>query len=460
LTDVLDCGHIPLLKLVNNDRGGLNTRGYLRENNSRSSSRPGGVEFLPSVDSSSIMGASSILKSLNSLPRTFKKPQNKVSKKSKDDEKTVLLNTALEYRKNAKDILDSSRLYFEAAILFDEINMPEHAIENFEKAVKRHNAALIVDTYDLPDSPILQRKIERMSTYHRIPFLKKRAEIREELIFAEEERQRLRAIVSNCQLFRLHLRHSQFNQAYEKMNASFKDCSSTVEHSEVLWYSHNILKDFVNSGIIEIPYFDQVEHSTGGPLAEAHIHILNELIEQDGTNPELFDYLGLRYAQRSEFEQSRLYYKRARELRDPQCDPDEMVERWKMRPDRITEEKVFEAISKKYYLKYDNDLKVDEDTAANRQDYLTFNGLHQSSNTKLYIPPDQGWEPSVNSLLAKYSTNVQFLNTLVNTQHPMYATNKNQQKEIEKEKKRENKEDKISLRHINIGPIMRYKDII
>jgi len=138
-----------------------------------------------------------------------------------------------------------------------------------------------------------------------------------------------------------------------------------------------------------------------------------------------------------------------------------MVERWKMRPDRITEEKVFEAISKKYYLKYDHDVKVDEDTAINRLDYLTFNGLHQSSNTKLYIPPDQGWEPSVNSLLAKYSTNVQFLNTLVNRQHPMYATIMMQEKEREKEKKRENKkEENITLRNINTGPIIRYKDIL
>lgn len=460
LTDVLECGHIPLLKLESLAKN-LNSRGNLKEN-SKSSSRQGRVEFLPSLDSSSIMGASSILKSLNSLPRTFKMPKTKISKKSKDDMRTETLNSALEYKKNAKNILDSSRLYFEAAILFDELDMSEHAIENFEKSSKRHDAALIVDTYDLPDSIIFQRKLERMSIYHKMPFLKARAEIREQLIFAEEERQRLRAIVSNCQLFRLYLRHSKFKLAYDKMNRSFKDCTSTVEHSEMLWYAHNILKDFVNSGIIEVPYFDQVEHSTGGPLAEAHIHILNELIEQDGTNPELFDYLGLRFAQRSEFEQSRLYYKRARELRDPQCDPDEMLERWKMRPERITEDKVVEAISKKYYLKYDNDVIIDEDIATNRQDYVNFNGTHKSSNTKLYVPPDQGWEPSVNSLLEKYSGNVEFLNTLVNKHNVNYVIMKAQEEELGKEKlkSRDKKKDFASLRNINTGHISRYRDII
>jgi len=456
LTDVLDCGHIPLLKLTSNERTGLNSRGYLRQNSSRN--RHEEVEFLPSIDSSSIMGASSILKSLNSLPRTFKKPKNKISKKSKDDQKTEILNTALEYKKHAKEILDKSRLYFEAAVLFDELNMSEHAIENFEKATNRFNAALIVDTYDLPNSPELERKIERMSLHHRIPFLKKRAEIREQLIFAEEERQRLRAIVSNCQLFRLYLKHSDFKLAYEKMNFSFKDCTSTVEHSEMLWYFHSILKDFIHSGIIEISYFDQVEHSTGGPLAEAHIHILNELIEQDGTNPDFFDYLGLRYAQRGEFEQSRLYYKRARELRDPQCDPEEMIERWKLRPQRISEEKVFEAISKKYYLKYENDTEVDNNIAINRQDYINFNGCHKSSSIKLYKPPDQGWEKSVNSLLVKYSGSVQFLNTLVNEKNPNYNTLKEKDKIAKLSN--EDKNNDYNIKNINTGIITNYRDII
>lgn len=454
LTDVLECGHVPLLKLNPNERRGISSRGYLNENSSRN--RGSDIEFLPSIDSSSIMGASSILKSLNSLPRTYKKPKSNISKKSKDDKKTEILNTALEYKKNAKEILDKSRLYFEAAILFDELNMSEHAIENFENATHRMNAALIVDTYDLPDSPQLQRKLERMSIDHKILFLKRRAEIREQLIFAEEERQRLRAIVSNCQLFRLYLKHSEFKLAYERMNFSFKDCTSTVEHSEMLWYFHNILKDFIHSGIIEIPYFDQVEHSTGGPLAEAHIHILNELVEQDGTNPDFFDCLGLRYAQRGEFEQSRLYYKRARELRDPQCDPEEMIERWKMRPLRISEEKVSEAISKKYYLKYENDIEIDNDIAINRQDYINFNGTHKSSSIKLYIPPDQGWEASVTSLLVKYADATKFLNTLVNSNNPNY----NNLKEEDKIKKSNEDKYDYKIKNINTGVITNYKDII
>ena len=170
--------------------------------------------------------------------------------------------------KNAKSVLDPSRLLFDAGILFDEIGMLDKAKMCFTKATKLTNAAAIVDGYDLPESPEFIRKVSRMSERHKVILFAQRAELRVSLITAEEERQRLRAMVSYCQLIRINLLLEDYEAAHASLLAAFRTTVSAAEHSELLVYTHNILKEFSSKSFGELSKGQQVVRASAGPLAE------------------------------------------------------------------------------------------------------------------------------------------------------------------------------------------------
>ena len=157
-----------------------------------------------------------------------------------------------------------------------------------------------------------------MGTGPRAAYLRKREVLRDKLIFMEDERQRLRAVVSSCQLFRLFLVANQIAKAQQSIQRIFAECKSAVERAELLWYIHSALVEHLelNPRYKELSNYKQVLYETGGPIADTHIAVLLELLEENGSNPEVHHYLGFRYSQKCDFKNSVYYYMRERVLLD------------------------------------------------------------------------------------------------------------------------------------------------
>lgn len=151
----------------------------------------------------------------------------------------------------------------------------------------------------------------------RAAYLYKRELLREKLIFMEEERQRLRTIVSSCQLFRLFLVANQIARAQQSIQRIFVECKSALERAELLWYVHSALVEHLelNPRYKELPNSKQVLFETGGLIADTHVAVLLELLEENASNPEVHHYLGFRYSQKCDFKNSVYYYMRERVLR-------------------------------------------------------------------------------------------------------------------------------------------------
>lgn len=354
------------------------------------------------IEQMSILNHSSVLKSLNSIPRVITDKENPVTnntrrtgKASKADDFDFKFKRAMVVMNYAKKVVDSGRILFEAALLFDEIKQYELAIKCYEKAVIKINSGDVVDTYDLPITVEYNRKIERMSKFQLVTFLKRRSELREQLIFAEDERQRLRGIVANCQLLRLHLKRNNFPGAHNAMYHALRDCKTQVERSEILWYCHSVLKCYVNSEKFEIPLDQQILRGTAGTVAETHIDVLHELLEENATNAGLYEFLGLRYAEKQEFEKSSFYYVKARQLHDNPA----YISRKEGLQEKIKLTKEFKFVGLDTIENIDNFHKkqtikdynfVPENKAI--KDYSTFHGVHNHGDTLVIVPPPGGWE--------------------------------------------------------------------
>jgi hypothetical protein len=158
------------------------------------------------------------------------------------------LSQALLFMNLSKEILDSSRLMFEAASLFDELMAYERAADCYLKSTKLIDPGVVVDTYDLPEDEIYRRKVERMSNFRVIEFKENRKKLRDSLIFEESERQRLRARASFCHLLRIYLLElKDLKLAHMYLCQAFKSCANTEEHNELLYYTHFVIKAFAVS---------------------------------------------------------------------------------------------------------------------------------------------------------------------------------------------------------------------
>jgi hypothetical protein len=208
-----------------------------------------------------------------------------------------------------------------------------------------------------------------MSNFQKDEFIAKRDALVGGLVYAEEERQRLRAIVSNCQLFRLYLQTMELDKSHKCLTLFFKDSTTVLENSELLWYSHSILQDFSASGRAEISIDQQIIRASAGPLAEAHINILHELLEEDGRNPEVLNCLGLRYAEKCNFSDSKMYYKRARDLSLEYRNPAELIKTWQIRKE-VDHIELKRSLNKRCVERYDT-IK-DKDNGINKKEF-TFN---------------------------------------------------------------------------------------
>lgn len=237
--------------------------------------------------------------------------------KYKRADKNTMLIKATEMVHDAALMVDPTRLLFEAACIFDEMDIVEKATKYFEKCTIMCDPSAVVDAYDLTEDEGHARKLERMADSHRRQYLQERSRLRVHLIYAEEERQRLRNIVSRCQLIRLYLLQDDFPSAHAHLVNAFQLTISPAENSELLCYAHSVLKEYSLKCFGEYRKDQQLVRGSAGPLAEAHLNILFELLEEDSRNADVLEWLGRRYAEKCDFNRSFHYYKRAADMRAP-----------------------------------------------------------------------------------------------------------------------------------------------
>ena len=346
-----------------------------------------------------------IFSGMNNGSRKNKEKREAAALEMREKNKNADLLKAFTLCHDARTLLDPTRLLFDAAVLYDNIGIRDKAISTYEKASIRSDSegvALIVDSYDLTEDVGFHRRVERMSEMHRKQYLEKRAQLRHELIFAEEERQRLRSIVSKGQLVRLYLLEDDFPKAHASMVNAFNLTKSVSEHSELLYFFHETLKEYSNKCFGELSKAQQLMRGSAGPLAEAHLHILHELLEEDGRNADVLEWLGKRYAEKLDLHTAYAYYKRATDLRTPVQSSVDARDMWITRggggghDDNDAE--LLRNISKSKRIEFRNDeLQIDlayrdpEYIASGLRDYAWPEQKHQGSHIILYEKPAQGW---------------------------------------------------------------------
>jgi len=228
------------------------------------------------------------------------------------------LSTAVELLKEAHKVIDPQRCYFHAGVLFDSVGQHERALTCFKKSLRGTSPALVVDTYKVPLSEAHHRKLRCLNDIQRQKYLDERAVVRERLIYEEERRQRLKVFIAHIKLVRLYLIFGQKENAHDFMCICFDLCESHAEHLFVLKFIHLLLSQMAYTpGIKEIQLSRQLVRESAGPLAEAHIWVIRDLLNENIVNHDvLYDWLGRRYAETSDFLASRKYFKMARDIRE------------------------------------------------------------------------------------------------------------------------------------------------
>ena len=149
---------------------------------------------------------------------------------------------------NALLIVDSYRLFFEAANLFDQVGLNERCIDCFQNTIKSSKCELAVDHYDMAlDSMEYQRKIERMNKQKLQEFLVHRSKLRNKLLIQEILRNRLCQILSYLKLLRIYLFGDNLKEAHNCVcqTVGLIDPDSLVEKTEILTILHILLKEYL-----------------------------------------------------------------------------------------------------------------------------------------------------------------------------------------------------------------------
>jgi hypothetical protein len=300
----------------------------------------------------------------------------------------------------ARRSLDPSRPYFEAAATFEELAAIPKSILYYERAVANQCPPdEIVDKVVMPWSDKLARRLLHLNRDQKKVFWDARNKERDENIFLETERQRLRILVAHCQLVRLHLLMDDTKMAHKNISSAFKKCTSAIEHLEVLHYMNDVLKETNHLTTPEVSRAMQIYKGTVGPLAEAHIAILHELLEEDARDVETLRWLAKRYAEKSDFETSKQFFRRIRDLAEGPFDPDETLNRYQIRgsAESMAKSDWDAAIWKREMTGGSFSFNTDKDIKAQtvRSDFTKFPGLHQAAQTTFYLAPSQGWSPAM-----------------------------------------------------------------
>jgi hypothetical protein len=155
----------------------------------------------------------------------------------------------------AKKSPECSRAFFEAAILFDKVDLHERALTCFLSARRSGAFDAIIDAVHVTNDVGQARKLERMSIARRKEFLRARAELREKFMIVERGRFRLRDFICILQAARLHLILGNFSEAHSTICEAFENCSTDEENNFTLHFMHGLLSSMSVSVVTVLVLF-------------------------------------------------------------------------------------------------------------------------------------------------------------------------------------------------------------
>lgn len=84
-----------------------------------------------------------------------------------------------------------------------------------------------------------------------------------------------------------------------------------------------------------------------------------------------------------------------RDLIEIETSDADLLNRYRIIPEGMNDKELYDSITKKKVHEFSHDIKVDEELAKSRQDYIGFYVPHQRSDTRLFSAPSQGWSAGV-----------------------------------------------------------------
>jgi len=200
--------------------------------------------------------------------------------------------------------------------------------------------------------------------------------------------------------------------------------SDTHEQTELLGYVHATLSAMAEylaaTKSSELSLGEQLIRGNAGPMAETHLRILHQLLESgDCDKQDILKWLGIRHAEKCDFEQSRLYYKRCYEVSEGVNNTLPSVSDMSrkqasfmsfsrkgskppiLKPlligddanDKV-QEGLKRSITKEALIHFEFFKDDEANRNAERKDFTQFGGVHLSADTVLYSIPNQGWASS------------------------------------------------------------------
>ena len=177
----------------------------------------------------------------------------------------------------------------------------------------------------------------------------------------------------------------------------------------------------------------KIVNASAGSIAESHLQILHELLEENSRDVDVLTWLGHRYTEKCEFEVAKDYYKRVRDLKTNKAallkftlekQSDELIQTRSstMRSSRmskltlpsietgpssgfksgVTIEKINTNAG------YSIDLERDRNEVENRVDFTRFHKHRAGSETVIYAPPEAGWNPGAELSVYNFYRSKQF----------------------------------------------------
>ena len=188
--------------------------------------------------------------------------------------------------------------------------------------------------------------------------------------------------------------------AHRNIVQSFEKCATAIEHLEILKYMHDTLKQSVEYTSPEVSRAMQIYKASAGPLAEAHLSILHELLEEDGRDLDVLQWLAMRYAEKCDFNTAKEFYRRVRDINEEANREEIMLEEYQQRgqDNEMSQEDWLATTYKKTTGKYDVEIDKDKRKVVNRINYTFFDGSsfkHESAVSHMYVAPLPGWDAAL-----------------------------------------------------------------
>eukprot|EP01031_Cornospumella_fuschlensis_P023520 gene23520-28526_t len=329
------------------------------------------------------------------------------------------LQAALALMTEAKTSLESSRCMYDAGSVFLTLCMYDRAAYCLRLSTQYNNAEAIVDTRDLPQDENYQRKVKFLSPTMTKKFFADRKILRDKLVWQEKEAQRARKMAAHFLLVRIYLLSELKDVfvAHDNVVAALREVRGEEELQTTLNDFHALIVEYseYTRGKSDFNTHKQVLRSSAGPIADDHIYILHEMVKRDPSNHLLHEWLGKRYAEKCDFENSHKHYQLVRDLTATLPTKEEAKPLFQspytgennvlfiaQRTNRLLKS-IGSNINKHEHSHFGTDTEMIQagiasdkpqnmlDWARRDGDCSWFQGKHTDAQVTIYLPPQQGW---------------------------------------------------------------------